>query len=201
MAQVPVSAEVLSGDSTDIRKPEDVDAAEIHARIFQPLFDRYVVTADGPRHVASVAGMDPRTRNPVFHYYERDMITELRLSELRQYVRVAIVEHGLPVGVDVFEPGQRVTIDDLVEQYIEEGILDARLRTQAREVLAAHVTASEVDLDPKTTSSFLEIVKGMANNAFKAINQGVHYHSAEIPLQQTKSIPVDEMKILTRLRK
>lgn len=201
MTHVAKSAEILNGETADQHTGEFETAPDFD-QIFLPMFDSYARLIDGPDKVASVSGRDPYTKNPTFTHYDKSEIAELRLADLRLYVKVAFTDRGLGIDPALVPEGKPITLENLAEGYIGKGILDARLRAQARGKLAEHVTVSEVDANPEETKSFYEIVKDFAKTALgrggTQSQPAVHYHSGEIALPPTLSIPVDELEAIVR---
>jgi hypothetical protein len=194
--EVEDGVDTAGQQSPEIARPEvNLDA------LFGSYFSSYVAIADGPEKIQSVIGRDPNTKAPIFDYFDRELVAEARLKELRLYITVALKENTLSLDPALIMNKGPVTLAAYVERYIERGILKARLHAHARGKLAAHVTEGTVDNDPVTTHSFWETVKGLAKSAMGAKDSVVHYHSGEIPKQTTKAIPLEELKEIVRVNK
>lgn len=197
------STEHLIIETTGQYTPEVVESPVSQEAVFDTLFDNYVTLADGPVQVPRRVGTDTYTKNPIFEYDNRDYIAGFRLNDLRVYARHAFIENGLSLDSTLLPSDGPIVLDDLVEAYVEDGVLKARLRAQAQGKLAAHVTTSEVDSDPETTHKFIEAIRNFApmdtmrnltESARRLIDSTVHYHSGEIKLNNTESIPTVELQ-------
>jgi hypothetical protein len=199
MLQESVQPENLGGEVAGQQNPElDIQAPSLDA-ILRPIFDSCVAYMDSPNKIANYVARDPHTKNPIFDYLDQGEVAEPHLQALRQYIRVGFEQNSLSLGTEYpFLDKPIRTIEDLVEAYLESGLLEARLRAQARGDLGAHVTADLVDRDPGTTRTFTEIVRDLAKSAWKPIGAVVHYHSEAIPINNTGSIPAQEMKQIAR---
>jgi hypothetical protein len=158
--------------------------------LFRPLYDNYVAIENGPAIIENQEGEEKlggfRAR-PIIAKYDRTEILALRSDELRRYVSVSFQQGDILIDPSVFAPGQPISFSDMVDSHINHNLQAARERRLLAEAeLPAHITVSETDIDPETTSKFMKMFRSLGSGALKLIPD-LHFHSAPISLPSKES--------------
>ncbi len=131
--------------------------------IFNAFFDEYVALANDPSPtIEYISPAESMREAPEIIELSRAEVIDQRLSDLQQYMKVAFETNAIEFDYSLLNPGQPVTFESICEALVADGVQKAVIRRQLRQPV--HITASDVDPDPKTTAEFESIVYSDAEN-------------------------------------